>query len=552
MVRRTGLSVENKQAVESLMDAYGSFVLRLMYAFTEDHDAAQAFYMEVFLQAYRRIAHSKRLIGDKEWLLNLSLTLLRSALEDPVELLESTQRQVADLDRRSLAVRLLEWERMSKSDRLSKSEDLMTSQDLENVQVPLLLRARTSRLLHATTAQVDAEIRHRGPNWTKYGMGVMGTLAVIAIAYGIYRPSVKPLSEGNARAIVTTDTASHLPATLQNLPVTVLGQFRLTKADASLALDHVSVNTSTLYLPELKSQPDTWPSIGVNAVSLAATGRTLDSVITKVGQIDLVPPLVPPSSVKNALSVGTLAWNIKKWDFTVTGEWGIAVVTWTSTQAETDSLTQVYALYLPSEKSSLVKSLATKAGTANYYTVSVGDGKVVIQTGIKSPTPGSPAVSLPLDVYTLNGTSPAHALDMARQVAAPFGLMMAPVVTGDTLVFQGIAGQPDPQNAVSATWYTFGWNGQLTTYVGPPIDGQPHWAVKGSGGTLWWVETTPDMTNRNDVQVLMGQLVAPGSGQQVAAQSLSQSVLGLRVTGQYVVWVQETADVPQLVVTQVQ
>lgn len=552
MVRRTGLSVENKKAVESLMDAYGLFVLRLMYAFTEDQDVAQALYTEVFLQAYRRIAHSRRLIGGKEWILNLSLSLLQEALENPEELLESTQGQLADLNRMSVVQRLSAVERTPKNRRLHKVQEQVTGVDVENVHVPPLLRARTSHLLHATAAQVEAEVRHRGPHWTKYGMGVMGTLAVAAMAYGLYRPSVKPLSEGSAPAVVTTANNGHLPTSLQNLPVTVVGQFRLTHADVSMSLDHASVNTSTLYLPELKSQPDTWPSIRVAGVSLAATGRTLDSVMNRVGQIDLVPPLVPPSSAKTVLSVGTLAWTIKKWDFTVTGQWGIAVVTWASTQAAGDSLTQVYALYLPSEKSSLVKSLATKAGSANYYTVAVGDGKVVIQTGINSPTPGSPAVSLPLDVYTLNGTSPGHVLDMARQLPAPFGLMMEPVITGDTLVFQGIAGQPDPANAVSATWYTLGWNGQLTTYVGPPIDAQPHWAVKGNGGTLWWVETTPDMTNRNYVQVLMGQLVAPGSGQQVAAQSLSQSVRSLRVTGQYVMWLQATEDVPQLVVTQVQ
>lgn len=547
MVRRNGWNEERRQAVESLMDAYGPLVLRLMYQLTADKDAARALYIEVFLKAYRQFIRSKRLIGSKDWIVELCLRVLKEALTTPDGVLDSTRKALGHLPSSHLNEALRTWKRLDRAQRLKRLE----GDEFPDEEAPLdtsMIRLKASQLLYATMAQVEAEYLHRGPVWTTYGLVGMAIIALASVTYGVYGFLKSPVQHGNA-ATSTSSAATNptaLPQALDSLPVTVVSQVSLTQTEwETLQLNHVVVDKNMLYLPTLVSYAN-MPAIQIQSAPLSSSGKELAAVTKPAGKINLILP----ASAKAGSSLRTPPWVVKSWNLYVTDNWAIAVVDWSTTESTADEVQQIYALYLPSGKAGLVKTLLPKSGAANDYTVTAGGGKVVIQSGYTSNGSGSAELSLSLDVYSLSGTSPAHVLDNMRQISAPFGMMVSPVVTGDTLVFQGIAGQNDMSNVVNATWYTLGWNGQLSTFVGPPLDGQPHWAVKGTQGNIWWVETTPDMTKKNFVQLLMGQLVPPGSGGQVPAQSLSESVAGVRATGQDVLWVQSTDNKLQLVVTE--
>lgn len=552
LVRRNAWNEERRQAVESLMDAYGPLVLRLMYRWTGNTDAARAFYKEVFLQAYRKFIKSKRLIGGRDWTLMLCLRVVQLALNRPDRMLEWTIKYLQEVPREDLVQKLTEWKKFSKEERVKELEqEAGLPPDLLDPAALTQLRLKTSQLLYATVAQVEAEYQHNGPGWTKYGLFVMTVLALVSVTYGVYGLYKSPNKTTTAvsSTVAGAGANAQLPKALQNLPVTVVSQFPTNSTDFTAAdINHMTIDKGTLYLPKLVYSADTWPSLQITTAPLSDTGKNLESVLQKSGQIDLVPPLVPPSSGKTGSSLGSLSWVVHSWDFYVTHNWGIAVVNWAGSEGQSTQVKQIYALYLPSGKAALVKSLTTKNVSANDYSVAVGSGKIVIQSGYISGN--SAEVNLSLDVYTLAGNSPTHVMDSMQEIPAPFGVMLSPVITGDTIVFQGIAGQSDAANPLGATWYTLSWSGQLSSFTGPPVDGQPHWAVKGSEGNLWWVETTPDMTKKNYVELLMGQLVPPGNAQQVPAQSLSQSVHAVRVTGEYVLWLQSTDNTLQLVVTQ--
>ncbi len=183
--------------------------------------------------------------------------------------------------------------------------------------------------------------------------------------------------------------------------------------------------------------------------------------------------------------------------------------------------------------------------------MTVGSGKVVVQSVVDSGEGeggAHAALSLPIDVYTLNGTVPLKALGEPKHIPAPFGLMLRPVITGNTLIFQGVQGQPPERVDNNSTWYALSWDGQLSRYVGPPVDGQPHWAVKGTSGTMWWVETTPADSKPDSMQVLMSPLAVDSEVSQTPATSLSDPVKFFTASNEYVAWVQDTQNTTQLVV----
>jgi hypothetical protein len=443
------------------------------------------------------------------------------------------------------ATRVVWTEHVEDADGLTKWETLRerVQEFRSQVVVPAAVQVRSRKVLLASLAAMHAERRHQGPRWLKYGMVSLAALSAGAIAFGVTRNNTPPVVSVSA----PRPQVSSLPKPLGNFQGAIVAQFALPQDIRNLSLDHLVLTKDAVYLPELKLATDTWPSILVKKCEMKKSGEALLDNLKTVAEVDLIPPVRPAGSAKR--TIDTTSWEIKDWQFYVTGPWGVAAVRWAFSDHSAESITQLYAVYLPTGKSGLVKVFDAK--TPDEATVvAVGDGKVVIQSSVDSGGEQSgthASLSLPIDVYTLSGNVPLKALGEAKHIPAPFGLMQKPVITGGTLVFQGVQGQPEREDS-NATWYALSWDGQLSRYVGPPVDGQPHWAVKGTSGTIWWAETTPADSKPDSVQVLMSPCGVDGEVSQTPATTLSEPVKFFTASNEYVAWVQDTDNTTQLVV----
>lgn len=418
---------------------------------------------------------------------------------------------------------------------------------LTGVVIPHWLRIRASQQVRATVAQMAAERRHRGPTWLVYATGLTCVFSLAAIGLGV--PRGHRAVSSTAGSVPTVETAKGLPDALQHLPGTVQAQFQLPDNFPIHDLDHMAIGKDAVYLSTLEQHKDKWATIQVNGCDFNQTGSPLTSVEKHLASVETVPPLTAGQDPKSAHA----NWTIQDWSIHFNNLWAVVLVDWAQGTDKSTAMTQVYDLYLPTGKSSLVKSIGTEK-QPNEVVVTAGGGKIIVQSGIqgKASAGANPLIGLPIDVYTLSGTEPLRALTGPTEISAPFGLMVHPTVTGGTLAFQGIAGQPDDSTAANATWYTLSWDGQLSRYAGPPLDGRPHWAVRGSTGKLWWCETTPDPAKQENIQVLMAPMVDASTAPQVAASSLSGSVQFFTVSGESMAWVQTTKNIAQLVVESVQ
>jgi hypothetical protein len=418
----------------------------------------------------------------------------------------------------------------------------------ELVCLPDPLNVRTRQLLLATMAQARAKARQEGPRWVMFGLIAIAGLSVCAIGFGTSRPAVHA---AQAKSL-SSKSAIGLPPPLENLPGDVVAQFRLQGDITRLPLSHLAVGADAVYLPTLKEASDTWPSIVVQKCAVSDAGTGLTDHLKDVGIIDMLPP--DAAGGKGNGTVHSSNWSVATWQFNVSGSWASAVVEWVPSEKAQQKVTQLYVLYIPSGRSTLAKTWSSTNG-GDTHVVAVGGGKVVVQSAIHSGQakgPGAQALSMPIDVYTIQGVNPTKAISDPKHIPAPFGLMQNPSVTGGELVFQGITGQVHDQDAIVSSWYALSWDGQLSRYAGPPIDGRPHWAVKGASGTLWWVETTPDAGSPQHVQVLMAPLLGDASADNSPAVNLSGSVSFFTASDHNVAWVQTTDNVEQLVIGELQ
>ncbi len=485
-------------------------------------------------------------LSDDDKLVVLTFLLVDGAVSTTARTLRRPRKYV---EHRLQAAFLTAMTHESGADREADTWDSIRSALIEyatTVEVPeaKVTEARQRLLAHA--ARLDAEQRQRGPRWVTYGMAAASVLALAAIAYGVSGRSLTVSAA--APSALTASKANNLPPPVGNFPGVVLAQFRLAgDAPSTTELQHLAVTSSALYIPTLSTTSTSWPSITVEKIPFTGSGESLTAHPTPAGKMDLLPPSDSADSNGNTKHIG---WVVKRWDFRVTGRWAVAVVEWSAADESSTTISQLYLLSLTTGKSSLVKTF----DGGEQSVIAVGDGKVVVQTAVVSGgTTGSAAkssgpVSLPIDVYTLRGDVPLQALGEAKQLAAPFGFMKNPVITGDRLIFQGVAGQVSADVGVDETWYGLSWDGQLSRLDGPPMDGRPHWAVQGTSGQPWWVETTPDDTDSGSIQVLFHALADTGGVNQTPAQSLAGPVQWFTVSDQYTAWVQQTDNVKQLVI----
>ncbi|WP_067933070.1 hypothetical protein [Alicyclobacillus kakegawensis] len=493
-----------RRQIEQWLEDYGESVFTLCTEQCEDAAAARDCFVHVFLAAFRALYHQRdRKLQDapQAWLLSEVSSWTPGA--------------------RRLASVPAYWEAHSSYEHL---------------------RCQTQKLLKAQTVAEWARQRQQGPRWTRYALALTGVFGVLAVAAAEF---------GNAwmhpahAALDHNSKSPALPPVLSNLPTATRAQFAL--GNTSVSLDHSASNDHALFLPRLQTT-DTKGTreIDVYGYRYRDSGRALDSAQNMFGRIRLHSP--------GAKSFTESAWLVASWSFQPADErWAIATVEWQPRDAKTTDrgVLQVYALNLSTGQSALVKTLALGGNGADSYTVAAGHGRVVMEgeVGSAGSTSGAGApVALPIQVYNLEGTYPQHALVLWKELRAPGMPLAHPVVTQTGIISEAA----DATSSGNSAWYFLNWNGQVSDLLGPPSDGQPHWALQGEDGRMWWVETTPDARQGHArQQVLMGSMNQKSSVDQSPALTLDGSVSGLAVSNGNLIWLQDVGNVRQLVVAEV-
>jgi hypothetical protein len=545
-VRQEERLQRRRQLVERWLDEHGEVVFKACLSRCGSVAAAEQRFVEVFLEAFMARSRRRMENNPEAWLLERvaetpvsAETLGRSSVDDS---------QPADAQRGPARGNDIPTNTRAEAGSVSEHTgegagcaDVRGADGRDETGWAVSLemaRLRVRKLLKAAVVGEQALERQRGPGWTRYALvltAVFGLFAVVAADYGDswLQPAHSAEDAGNkGRA---------LPPVLDNLPVTTRAQFGLSQAD--LSLSHAAASREALFLPRLQTtDAEGTREIDVYGYRYRDSGRALDSAQNLFGRIRLRPP--------GERSTADLDWQVTDWTYAVSGEWGIATVRWQQRGAKDAAVLQIYALSLADGKSALVKTLPLGTEGIDDYTVTVGAGRVAVEGSLSAQMEndtGTP-VGLPIQVYNLQGMDPAHALVLWKQISAPAGPLTQPVLTKDGLLSQA---WPDATTD-DTSWYFLSWNGQVLKLAGPPSDGQPHWAVRTADNRNWWVETTPDPKQAGGrLQVLMGSLDAKASDHQASTLALNGSVRAFQVSGDFLIWVQDTGKVPQLVVTEV-
>ncbi|MCL6633020.1 MAG: hypothetical protein K6T63_10350 [Alicyclobacillus herbarius] len=404
------------------------------------------------------------------------------------------------------------------------------------------LLCQTKKRVRAIAIAEWARQQQQGPRWTRYALGLTGLFGLLAVAAAEF--SSVWLHPVHAAA-GNSDKARALPPVLANLPTATHAQFAVEGQQVSL--DHAAANDNALFLPRLQTTDAKGTrEIDVYGYRFRDSGRPLDGAQNLFGRIRLLPP--------GGKSVAESAWKVDAWSFQPAGtRWAIATVEWQPRDTESGpdgSVVQLYALSLENGESALVKSLTTGGSGADEYIIASGAGRVVVEGEVGSADTGTAdtSVALPVQVYNLVGAHPQHALVLWKELAALHHPLYRPVVTRTGIISQAT----DTSSAGETSWNLLNWNGQVSDLAGPPADGQPHWALEGEDGRLWWVETTPDAHQGDKrLQVLMGSLNSTSNVDQSPALTLDGSVLDFQVSGDNLIWLQDVGNIRQLVVAEV-
>lgn len=404
----------------------------------------------------------------------------------------------------------------------------------EASSVPGALRAEARRLIPAGVVAADAQRHYRGPRWLTAAAAATLVLGVVCVG-GVEIPRLHAATPASS----PTSTGANLPAPLGNLPVQTVAQFRLSEP---LSLSDVYAGAGAVY----------W-------VQHEATDHGVHVVVHDCPEVkggtdlvwrDLVEVTWTPPTSTTAAPGAKPAWSADVSFIGISGAWLIAVVDWSSSAPAQDARTAVYGIHLPTGRAGLLAMWRVEPGQADAYHVAVGDGRIAVQPEIRDASGKQAPVGLPVQVYALQGSDPTTALHPQTTIPAPFGVMLDPVITSTGVVFQGMEGHEASGDGTNATWYIAPYSGSPAELTGPPLDGQPHWAVEAPGGKLWWAETTP--APGGGYQVLMGPLNPAGEGPSGPAYTLDGTVSAFRVEDGKLLWCQTTNGVSQLVVSTVQ
>lgn len=518
-MRKKLTGAERRQWVDLLLERYASTVWSSLTSHDEPLTDAEDAFVQVFVVAILRMTVEEARQPSEAFILDC----------------------IADVQQGSIPHVIVD----EVPDETDSAEVTPAQAGKETSSIPSGLIIRTSQMMRANIAKNEALRHHRGPVWAQVGAAATVLVGLAGIAYGVsdgvlshFKPS-QPIAAKSSNSTVTT-----VPRDVGNLPVTTVATYTVS-SKTYLDLSHVAVANNALFIGDLVETADNWPRITAFEERFDQ-GKSLVPSTGRPYSIELVPPAKHTTKSTSK----TNSWQISKWSIHTMSHWLIAVVKWNDGTAATDEIDQVYAMNVSTGKFSLVRTLSPQTGVSNEFAVAVGANRIITQSALADTT-GAPPLGLPIVVNGLTGQDPLRAFAQTSQIPASFGLMKSPIVTGDGLIFQGIAGKEATTSMNTATWYSLAWDGSLTRLYGPPIDGQKHWAIRGVTGSLWWVETTPDGQQDNGLQISMEPLTPTKPA--VAARNLNNPVEQFGVSGAYMLWTEALdATHNRLVVVQVQ
>ncbi len=80
---KTEATETRAQAIERMMDAYGSGVLRLCYLYLKDYALAEDAAQEAFIRAYRGLNSFRAQSSEKTWLTRIAINVCKNMLRTP-------------------------------------------------------------------------------------------------------------------------------------------------------------------------------------------------------------------------------------------------------------------------------------------------------------------------------------------------------------------------------------------------------------------------------------------------------------------------------------
>jgi len=429
---------------------------------------------------------------------------------------------------------------------VTHEKDSVGNQEDRNLPSLADLQIRLDKLLKAAYVEAEALRQHKGPGWTRYAVILTLVVAAGAIVFGVFDKSAQSGSSAGDGNDVSKSAAS-FPTPLRGLPVDVTGQ--LAMKTTSISITHLAVTRNAAYLPEMEFDK-AGNATAINIYQSLFANGTLVTAGNPFAKVKLKPPAMASSA-----SAGSGApVKPSDWHFAITGSWAVVILDWPgmSSKVPNSQVSQVYLVNLNSGAQALTKTFSPQAGGAVKYTITAAQGRVAVQ-GVLPNTGQAASAVLPVTVYQLGGSNPAKALTKSVVLSNAGGQLVNPVILPDGIISQGYQGQSPSPDDLYSTWYLLDWQNGITEEMGPPLDGRPHWAVYGDTRGVWWVETTPSGQGSGaGLQVLMASLSSTSAANQLPASSLNGTVAQLHVGDGYLEWVQDTANVPQLVVARVQ
>ena len=154
--------------LELIVETQGNKLWAEIMRHTEDETLARKLWLHFFVTALKSIKPERLKNYGEAWLINLLSTVLAQYEHVGAEIFKEA----------------FQWPDTHEFGANERGEECEQSGSKEDLCVPLELMARTSQVLKATAAYLDAEKQHKGPKWTFIATLITIVFACIAIGYG--------------------------------------------------------------------------------------------------------------------------------------------------------------------------------------------------------------------------------------------------------------------------------------------------------------------------------------------------------------------------------
>lgn len=395
---------------------------------------------------------------------------------------------------------------------------------------------QTLQKMRAMIVAQHALKRQRGSVWTLWSLVAVILLSCGLLAYGLSGSSIE-----NIKNYGFPTPHEHQPldwTTYQASPLETIGVYTLPDGMNSTVLSQALVVQNKFVVPVLQTPVDNWPRLNISMYELAKTGEVLsNSNRQSQFNIDLLPP---DSKQTVSKSIG-IDWKIHSWKLFSTGYWLVAIVNWSHSITHSQ-VTQVYLANIESQQSSLVKSYPMDIQHPLQYVFAVGHHQLLIQSEMQVTGSGQASLSLPIELYQLQGENPLTALSQKKILSGSFGWIQSPLIDEDGIYFTGTdqtlqAAHPKK----SQSWGKLSYQGQLILFSAPQDALSAHqiYLSEDTLGKAWWIGTYSASKSADTTwQVKMARVESVQAGEVPTVFSLNGQVEMFQVHGRDLIWLQ--------------